>query len=690
MEPTKKNRIRFEDNTADSSPDITQYETEEYTTNPKLQESRSFLPWIIFIFLFFIVTGFAIWYQFLREDAKSESEKTSPFSTEKMGYVDKIFEKPYLPEGSLNPALAKCINLYKQNYIKKAEAVCEDFLNSPASDKEKSIALTVQGIIYDSSYGRYRQAIEKFKLAIDYDPKNIYAYYNLTLAFKHAGDPNSARMTASRAREIAPNDPRISLLAGNIFNETNDIKEAVKIYKDGISQSPNDPYLIYNLALSQYRQGEMVEAIENFKKAIQASGGIGQVSEFSHGYLGTIYYHRDNLEAAEHHFREAVSLKPTEPKYLYNLGLILLKKNKNEEGLAYFQRALESGSSDPQIYRYIAESFEKMNMTDNAVAALEKASRMRPNDPETLSYLGDLYYKRGQLSQAEETYRKIIRTSPPDSNQENALINLGIVLDDQERYSEAIEVLQKAVALNPKNDTALFHLALAYKNAGEPGRAIETWRKAQYLDPSNTRHQEAIGDYYYENGYYLEASREYEEISKLSPYNYKFKLKLADAYHKLKNYESAERILIQVLNQSKDSDELKIAHRKLALVYSEAGGKNKVKAVDEAYRGAHSDPEDMEGRLILAKVLMDTESTMDREKAIDELTTIVRSDVNPKLAAKAYNYLGLCYYKNREFRRAIREFQNAIDLDPSLTEAYENKRAARAAYEDSIQNRASR
>ena len=35
--------------------------------------------------------------------------------------------------------------------------------------------------------GRYMQAIEKFNKAIDYDARNIHAYYNLTLAFKHAG-----------------------------------------------------------------------------------------------------------------------------------------------------------------------------------------------------------------------------------------------------------------------------------------------------------------------------------------------------------------------------------------------------------------------------------------------------------------------------------------------------------------------
>ncbi|MCX7999180.1 MAG: tetratricopeptide repeat protein, partial [Leptospiraceae bacterium] len=627
MEP-KKNRIRFEN--VETDPSITQYETDEYST--ELKKDSSFLPWIAFIVLFLIVAGFGIWYQFLRGDSSTTKSKDE-FSS-KLGTIDKIFEKPYIPEGSLNPELAKCINLYKQNYIKKAENFCEEFLSSGASDKEKSIALTIIGVIYDAHYGRYAQAIQRLKLAIDYDPKNIYAYYNLALAFQHNGDPANARTVALRAKEIAPNDPRISLLAGNILHESNEPGEAIKIYKEGISQSPDDPYLIYNLALSQYKQGEMVEAMENFKKAIRVTGGVGQVSELSHGYLGTIFYHREDLDGAEHHFREAVALKPNNSKYLYNLGLILFKKGQREEAIRYFERAIETGTGDAQIYSYIAESFSSMNMYENAIASLERGLRVRPNDIDLMFQLAKLYYERGQYNQSEELYRKIIRSTNGDKNTEDALVSLGILLDEMERYSEAIETLNRAVALNSQNEEALFNLGVAYKHAGEPTKAIELWRKAQKLNPAEPRYQEAIGDFYYENGYYLEAAKEFEEIVRVKPHDHKYKLKLADAYYKMKNYDDAEKTLIQVLNQSKDTKELKKAHTKLAIVYAENGGKNKTKAINEAYRGSHIDPEDMESRLVLAKVLMDSGSLMDREKAIDELTAIVRSDVSPKIAAK--------------------------------------------------------
>lgn len=686
MEPIKKNRLKFESVEPETNPNVTQYETDEYSTmHVRERTAANPLPWVLFFLLLIIVIAGISWIYFFGNKSVISNFTKSDLAVDKSGTLDRILEKPYTPSSSTNPRLAECITLYLERYQKKAENKCEEFLNRPESDEDKSIALTVLGVIFDEK-GRYPQAIDYLKKAISYDPKNIYAYYDLAVAYKHDGRVSDARATIQKAKDIAPNDAKVALLAGNLLYDSNDPKAAMESYKEGLSNTPDDPHLVYNLALTQYKQGMIPEAIENFRKAIQISR-IGQIAEFSHGHLGSIFYHREDLNGAEHHFREAIAIKPNDARYLYNLGVILLKKKNSEEAVSYFQKALDAGATDPQIFQFIADSFAELKMYDNAIASLEKALRIRPDDVDTLLQLADLYYNRGNLSQAEETFRKVIRITPGDSNTETALVNLGIILDDMERFGEAVIEFEKAISLNPKNENAYYNLGIAYKNAGQPTKALESWRKADAINPNDSKHREAIGDYYLENNYLDEAASEYEEIVKLNQYNYKVKLKLADAYFKRQQFDLAEKNLIFVLNHSKSGEEIKLAHRKLALVYSEGDSTNKTKAKDEAYRGSHIDPDDMEGRLVLAKVLIDSNSAMDREKAIDELTAIVRSDVKPKLAAKAYNYLGVCYYKNHEYKKALREFQNAIDLDPNLTDAYDNKRAARAEYEISIQTR---
>lgn len=686
MEPIKKNRLKFESVEPETNPNVTQYETDEYSTMQLRQQTASNpLPWILFFLLLLLVIGGTTWYYFFAGKAGFESFSKGDLAEEKNGGLDRILERPYMPSSSTNPRLAECITLYLERYQKKAETKCEEFLNRPESDQDKSVALTVLGVIYDEK-GRYSQSIEYLRKAVAYDPKNVYALYDLAVAYKHDGRLADARTTIQRAKELAPNDTKVSLLAGNLLYDANDPKAAMESYKDGLSNTPNDPSLAYNLALAQYKQGMIPEAIENFRKAIQ-SGGSGQIAELAHAQLASIYYYREDFNGAEHHFREAIAIKPMDSRYLYNLGVVLLKKKNTEEAVSFLQKALDAGATDPQIYRYIAESFEDLKMYDNAIASLEKAMKLRPDDVDTLIQLADLYYNRGNLSQAEDTFRKVIRITPGDSNTESARVNLGIILDDMERYGEAIVEFEKALELNPKNENAYYNLGIAYKHAGQPTKALESWRKASVINPSESKHREAIADYYLENNYLDEAAREYEEIAKSNQFNYKVRLKLADSYFKRQQFDLAEKNLIFVLNHSKNGDEIKLAHRKLALVYSEGDSKNKTKAKDEAYRGSHIDPDDMEGRLVLAKVLIDSNSLMDREKAIDELTAIIRSDVKPKLAAKAYNYLGVCFYKNHEYKKALREFQNAIDLDPNLTDAYDNKRAARAEYETSIQSK---
>jgi tetratricopeptide (TPR) repeat protein len=686
MEPIKKNRLKFESVEPLTNPEIDQFETDEYQTIPRTRTAPNPLPWILVFLLLVLLVSWALYYFIFNKDKGIATQnKQNDFSSRVSG-TQRVIEKYYYPNTSLNLNLAKCANAYADGRKKEAEIKCSEFLEKNEPIEDKSIALTYMGIMQDES-GKYELAIDSLKRAIQMDPKNRYAYYNLIIVYNHAGNVALAFETSKKAKELFPTDSEIIKIAGNVALENNDARSASEFYKEGLHFSPEDPNLTYNLALSQEKQGLIPEAIENYKKAI-LSAGRSQISEFANAHLGAIYYHRDEFNGAEHHFREALSIQPSNARYLYNLGIVLLKQKKSEQAVGVFQKAIDSGSSEPQIYRYIAESLNDLKQYDQAIQALEKALRIKPDDADSMFQLADLYYNKGNLGLSEDLFRKILKNSTSSTVSENAYINLGIILDDMERYSEALQYFEEALKLNNKNDNAYYNLGIALKNSGQPMKALEAWRRASSINSAEPKYRESIGDYYLENAYSVEAAKEFEELSKANPYNYKFRLKLADSYYKMKEFEQAEKNLLYVLNHSKSSEELKMAHRKLAVVYSEGGeSKNKSQALESAYRGSHIDPDDMESKLVLAKVLMDSNSLIDREKAIDELTAIIRSDVKPKVAAKAYNYLGVCYFKNQEYKKAMSHFQNALDLDPNLSDAYDNKRAARAKYEDYIHSK---
>ncbi|WP_167482011.1 tetratricopeptide repeat protein [Leptospira andrefontaineae] len=680
--PIRKNRIFLE--TEEPKPSY-YYGDEPEEFRPRRHYNPTTFVWGVLAASLLLLIGLAIWYSFFREGrpgfgANGVADGKSPLMPK--GSLAQELQRPYLPDGTNNPLLTKCVTLYKQNYRKQSFDYCTEFLTGPATSQEKSLALTVLGVIYDED-GRFPQAIDSLQKAITLDGNNVYAYYNLTLAYAHSGQNSAARSTALKAREIAPNDPRIALMAGNLFNEINDPDAAIDAYKQGLSSSPDDPYLTYNLALSYFKKGEIPQAEEHFKLVVMRARG-GKLAALSNSYLGNISYNRGDYVSAEHYFREAATITPNDAKALYNLSIVLKKNGKLEESVKYLELANQAGSNDPELFRSIAEGFEQLNQGEQSINALQKGLKYNPNNLDLLFQLAETYYNKGDLLAAEETYRRIVDSTPGDSFTETALLNLGVVLDQMERYGEAITYLNRVLDLNPKNAKAYYNLGLVYKHTGNGTQAIENFRKASYLDPDDIKPKEALGDYYLENKFYREAIEEYSALFKQKEDYYKVALKLAEAYMGTGESSSAEKILLQVLNRSRNSTEIKQAHKKLALLYNKSKDPDlRNRAKDEAYRSAHMDPEDYEGRLVLSKILLDSNSVLDREKAIEELTAIVRSEVKPKTASTAYNYLGVAFYKNGEYKKAVRSFQNAIDLDPSNTEAYDNKRAATAALEDS-------
>jgi tetratricopeptide (TPR) repeat protein len=630
--------------------------------------------------------SFGYWWYKNKETAQELTDfKNDPLN--ELRSLDQILDKPYLPSNHVSAELNKCIQLYRDNLVEKARITCEEFLNSPAKDEEKSIALTVLGVIFDTA-GRYPIAIERLDKATQYDPNNFHAYYNMSLVYRHMGRMEEARKAAKKARDIAPNDPVIARLSGNLFQELGDSDSALDAYKSGLRESPDDPNLLFNMAMTHYRKGKIADAIDYFEKAVDRDNS-GRITVLSHSHLGKIYFNQENWKRAEFHYREVVRLQPENAESLFNLGLVQLKQDRKEEAVRFFKRALDGGSNEPETFLRLAEALESLRLPSLAIQSLKKALAIKPNDLDVLFALGDLHYKRGELIPAEDTFRKIINNTPGDAYTESALINLGIILDEMDRYSEAVDVLQRAIGINPKNYNAYYNLGIAYMHMGRPAQSIQAWERAASLETGNQfRASERIADYYSKSNYNDKATSIYDEILSTNPKAHSIRLKLAELYRKMGQDKSAERHLFIVLNQSTNGAEIKEAHKILALTYTNSKDPElSAKALEEAYRATQMDSGDMESRLVLAKILSNGNSLTDRQKAIDELKVIVASDSNAKVLSQAYNLMGVSQYKNRDFRSAIQSFDNALEIDPTYTEAYDNKRAARSAYEEGITSR---
>ncbi|MDH5657394.1 MAG: tetratricopeptide repeat protein [Spirochaetia bacterium] len=644
------------------------------------------------------------WNFFTSDSAESTgSDSSGPFLDEKsLEFVPDMKERFFFPEQKVSPALASAISAYRQNDRSRALREFEKFLESSAEDKEKSVALVYMGIMALETE-RFPLAKHHFERALKYDEKSIPALVNLAIAEQKMGNLEDAKGRIAEAEKLDPDNPKISIISGNLMAAGLDLDAAVKKYKSGIENSDKDPFLHFNLALSLLRSGKYDEAVLYFSKTIEMAGP-GEIAAKSHAHLGQIYFSRGNFEMAADHLNQAVKLVPDHGRYLYNLGIVYLNLRQPDRAEDFFKKALDAGAGDAVVFRSLAHAFRDLKEPSLAVRSLEKALYRNPEDMESWFLLGKIYEEESDLNSAAEAYKKIVNMTAGDSYTRDALIKLGGVYTELERYNEAFEVYQKAVQIDPGSIQARYGLGKVYYHAGNKDLAAREWKKALQKPPGSNSHpplerrqerivRTALGLMYMEEGAFdlsLQQFRLIQSRNKESPViseDPELSFLMGQAYSRMKEYTGALKHFAEAAeSRSADPDQRKKAFLEMAKIQSLSGNPEDLEtARSNAAKAVRLDPDDEKSSIAQAEILLKSKSLSDREKAIEVLLAVTSSsDLSSKDASAAHNILGEAYYANGEFARALRAFEYSYQLDPSNSEAYANQRAAANAYEQSL------
>lgn len=632
--------------------------------------------------LFLILAGFAIYYfQTAREQPDLADE-------------DVLEEGPeyryYFPAGEFSAPLQSAIAAYRAHERSEARRRFQNFIESDAANKEKATALVYLGVM-SLETERYADAKHQLFRALRYDPDSVAALVNLAITEQRLGNPAEARQYAMQARELAPDNSRVAMVLGNILAEGRQPEEAIEFYREGLSERPGDPELHYNLALSLLRQENYNEAISEFRNAIDAAE-VGRIAARSHAYLGQIYFGRENFEMAADELEKAVTLAPDNATFLYNLGMAYLRLNRSQDALRNFERSLETGSSENRVYRRLAEAFLQMDQPSLAIQALRRAIDNNSEDVSALFKLADIYKNQKDLLNASEIYKRIVNITTGDSYTVDALIELGEIHIDLERYRDAVDFLERAERLNPENPRIKLVLGRSYLRAGNRMQALEVWREALRGDLERADEREirlALGDYYRSEGAYESAIDQYNFIvarnqePPVREEDPELDLRIGSSNESLKRWNNARIAYERAASAVNANVEIrKTAYQRLAVILLEEGNSDQARSY--AMRAQRLDPNDLEIQVLRAEILLSTQSAVDRERAIEILMAVTTSQVDAKIASYAYNQLGLAFQLNGEYSRAIRSFDNALQLDPSNRDAYRNQRSAVNAREQNI------
>ena len=567
---------------------------------------------------------------------------------------------------------------YQKKYYTDAITEFNEVLESDAGDQDKAIALAYLGMISDDR-GEYERAIEFYSRALVYDKSNPEILKYLAVSYRHTKQYDKALENLKTALSLHPNDVDIRILMGNIYFETGRYDEAIEQYRAVLEVSPDNAKVMYNIASALMKKGDEFSAVEYFKKA-GATDRIGDIAHQAYSRLGVIYIDRKDFALAEQYLKQAVSIRPTDPVNHYNLGIAYLRQDKKDPALEEFIRAESLSSGDNTMLENLGNVYLDMNQFDRSLKAFEKLLETNKRNIKILSKIGEIYYQKGELDRAYEVYKKITMLEPVTENARVAYLNMGNILDDAQRFDEAIEAYKKALSINPKDDAAHYNLGLTYRNAQKPELAIQSWKEASRLNPENPRARLAIADYYYEYKFYDLAEKEYQDILLRWPGLQEAHFKMGTIYYKRNQLPYALKAFQRTVEINENNELSRKAYINMAIINSELTDTEDSinQSLQMVQKALLIKPSDAEALLAFGVLYTKKEMT---DRAIESFYQAIKNSSDNALIARAYNNIGKCYYKKKEYRKALQAFTRGIEEDPVNEEIRMNRKAATQAYE---------
>lgn len=307
----------------------------------------------------------------------------------------------------------------------------------------------------------HRAAIEQFEAELAADPGHFESHRGLAAAWMRLGDP---------ARALPPLETCLAMRPDHV--ETR-----------------------FQLGRMLSALGRLDEAEPHLRAAAESRDDADAWAE-----LGLLHRRRGDLESSAGAFRRALERDPRHSPSLLNLGQILVRTGRAEEGepllerhrqvslledrLDHYERSSRLGGATAANFTALADAQLRLGKSDEALASYRRALELDPENALAALGLASLLLERGAVEEATR-WSVVALMEAPDNHRTHYV--LGMVrlakgqVDDAERAFEASRQRTEWDA------EAYLRVAEAYLRAGALDRAARALDGAAAAAPADPR-----------------------------------------------------------------------------------------------------------------------------------------------------------------------------------------------------------
>jgi Tfp pilus assembly protein PilF len=352
--------------------------------------------------------------------------------------------------------------------------------------------------------GKYEAAVQAFTKAIEADPKDYSAHFNLAFAFSALHKDAEGIAEYRKTLELKPGLYEAELNGGILLMRQKQPADALPLLAGAAAQKPAEFRPRYYLAEAQYQTGAFDQAESNFRMALEIDGKSA-AAELG---LAHTLARQDKLADAAPHYQQAARL---DPRYRDDL--------------------LE-----------LAELYEKNHQMEEAVAIY----REFPANTAAQEHLGQLMLESKQYADAIPRLEAAYQQSPTEANR----VALAEAYLFTSRLDDALPLLEKAVAEEPHNYDLRMMYARALRDRKQFPPAAAQFLEAAKLKPAEPKTWGELGGMLYMMGSYQQSLAAFDrarELGEDTPGTWFFRAIILD---KLKQPKPALEAYQQFLSKS--------------------------------------------------------------------------------------------------------------------------------------------
>ena len=327
--------------------------------------------------------------------------------------------------------------------------------------------------------GNAVEAMRLYREAIEFDPRNAAARFNLGLLLLDEGRADAAEAEFREAARLRDPFPEAWVALGDALEVQGKDIEALLALEHAISQRDGYEGALLNAAALLKKLGRPEDAEPMYRRAI----AVSQATAGALNDLGTVLLLLGRREEAEGCFRQVVQHEPAVAIGYSNLANALRELGRNAEAEASARDALRLDATLPEAHFNLGNALQAQGRATDSVASLQRAIELRPAYGAAHNSLGNSLKDFGRLEEAEASF---LRALALDANDRDARSNYLLLLNYTASHSRE-KLHSEHLDWARRHELPSIGARKKHANSREPGRRL----RIGYLSGDFRRHSVA-------------------------------------------------------------------------------------------------------------------------------------------------------------------------------------------------------